>query len=181
MVTRTSSPNSAGLPASQSDDQVTETTRLLGGTHLEATARGGNGEWDGSADFEGLPWWRRPSVSSLIARLRLSYSHLMTKSRQGILAAPAVFHLHPCLWQCHGAQSEPVRTQLPFLSKTSRGSHGNPIRAIAVSRTWSANGILQIKGCGILANPTVLWFWVRRILSAAALMSRNSLPPSCWS
>lgn len=46
----------------------TETTRLLGGgaeengnrAVVKSTSKGG---WDGLADFEGLPWWRRPSVS----------------------------------------------------------------------------------------------------------------------
>lgn len=50
----------------------TETTQLLGagaeengdGAVVETTNNGG---WDGLADFEGLPWWRRPSVSAPVA------------------------------------------------------------------------------------------------------------------
>lgn len=59
------------------DDSVLITADPTETTHLLATGveendnivtaggvKGTNGGWDGLADFEGLPWWRRPSVSA---------------------------------------------------------------------------------------------------------------------
>ncbi|KHN98186.1 Major facilitator superfamily domain, general substrate transporter [Metarhizium album ARSEF 1941] len=53
---------------------ATETTSLLG-TVVEETGKvtaasnvqGAKGAWNGLADFEGLPWWRKPSVFWLLA------------------------------------------------------------------------------------------------------------------
>lgn len=43
-----------------------ETTRLLDNDGPEAADGGDTGSnasgWDGYKDFEGLPWWQRPSV-----------------------------------------------------------------------------------------------------------------------
>lgn len=55
-------------PASDlSTAEPTESTRLLGASveesRNEAVTEDTNGGWDGLADFDGLPWWRRPSVS----------------------------------------------------------------------------------------------------------------------
>ncbi|KAL2023037.1 hypothetical protein VTK56DRAFT_3947 [Thermocarpiscus australiensis] len=52
-----------------SADDTTEATGLLG---AGARSRGGherpgNDTWDGYEDFEGLPWWKRPSVWFLLA------------------------------------------------------------------------------------------------------------------
>ncbi|KAM5368641.1 hypothetical protein ACJZ2D_009413 [Fusarium nematophilum] len=49
---------------------ATERTRLLASGDLETRNGDGvdsnNGGWDGHKDFEGLPWWRRPSVFWLL-------------------------------------------------------------------------------------------------------------------
>lgn len=55
-------------------EPATETTRLLGAGTSDSHNQDGAGPqlrrsaseedvWDGDKDFEGLPWWRRPSVS----------------------------------------------------------------------------------------------------------------------
>lgn len=47
-------------------DDATETTRLLGAndrnSHEEPARDASQSRWDGCDDFEGLPWWRKPSV-----------------------------------------------------------------------------------------------------------------------
>jgi hypothetical protein len=46
-------------------NDATETTGLLGvgaGTHSSSSQEDRGGGWTGQADFEGLPWWKRPSV-----------------------------------------------------------------------------------------------------------------------
>jgi hypothetical protein len=69
MVTR----RSAGKLQADSDNRSdlimtdpTETTGLLGASEENGERvllDGASGGWDGLADFDGLPWWRRPSVS----------------------------------------------------------------------------------------------------------------------
>ncbi|KAL2262594.1 hypothetical protein VTK26DRAFT_809 [Humicola hyalothermophila] len=50
----------ASVEATTNDTATTETTRLLG-------ANGSGERWGGYEEFEGLPWWRRPSVWFLLA------------------------------------------------------------------------------------------------------------------
>ncbi|GAB1318919.1 Tetracycline-efflux transporter [Madurella fahalii] len=60
----------ADLPGDEAEmnaDDATETTGLLGaGTRSNENPDGGD-RWEGSEDFEGLPWWKRPSVGFLLA------------------------------------------------------------------------------------------------------------------
>ncbi|KAI0597071.1 hypothetical protein F4775DRAFT_274036 [Biscogniauxia sp. FL1348] len=72
----TSEPRSGKLKSSPTDmidngeghqDDPTETTPLTGAGAGQDEASSRNGEprreaWVGSEDFEGWPWWRRPSV-----------------------------------------------------------------------------------------------------------------------
>lgn len=53
--------NGAPPPA---DRDAEETTALLQPRDDETGSSGGGDDltWDGYKDFEGLPWWRRPSV-----------------------------------------------------------------------------------------------------------------------
>lgn len=48
------------------DIEATESTRLLRQIAANDTADSKQDEWDGYKDFEGLPWWRRPSVFWLL-------------------------------------------------------------------------------------------------------------------
>jgi hypothetical protein len=59
----------AKVPAGDATTDATETTHLLATSSIESrdgesvVSSSGSG-WDGYKDFEGLPWWRRPSVLS---------------------------------------------------------------------------------------------------------------------
>jgi hypothetical protein len=50
----------------------TETSHLLGNTSnssidsIEEPEDGNESTWPGAKDFEGLPWWRKPSVCLLL-------------------------------------------------------------------------------------------------------------------
>lgn len=46
------------------DSRSSEESPLLGRDNHSDSGKGNNGEtpWNGHADFEGLSWWRRPSV-----------------------------------------------------------------------------------------------------------------------
>jgi hypothetical protein len=53
-----------------------ETSLLPGGADRTALPGDGNGgnvgtNWPGEADFEGLPWWKRPSVSLNLLRYNI--------------------------------------------------------------------------------------------------------------
>jgi hypothetical protein len=49
-------------------DTAIETTALLDGAqHSEAVQDDDASTWSGFKEFEGLPWWRAPSVSSHVA------------------------------------------------------------------------------------------------------------------
>lgn len=52
-------PDSPGTEDSESTLLITSASRENDG---QAAKYGDIGGWDGLADFEGLPWWRRPSV-----------------------------------------------------------------------------------------------------------------------
>lgn len=58
-----------------SDAGVTETTHLLGAGAGETADRTVENDqsraWDGLSDFEGLPWWRTPSVSDVTMAVEL--------------------------------------------------------------------------------------------------------------
>ena len=67
--------------------------------HGEGNERGPP-TWDGERDFEGLPWWNKPSVRKPALRIgilliltlsRFSGSSLLSHSSQWLLAAPS-FH-----------------------------------------------------------------------------------------
>ncbi|KEZ41385.1 hypothetical protein SAPIO_CDS7508 [Scedosporium apiospermum] len=47
-------------------NDVTETTRLLDGATSNATSVGPRYTWAGAEDFDGHPWWRKPSVYWLV-------------------------------------------------------------------------------------------------------------------
>lgn len=49
-----------GAPNTNGD--VTETTGLLNSVTDELHPEAGRDVWVGAEDFEGFPWWRRPSV-----------------------------------------------------------------------------------------------------------------------
>ncbi|KAG5974744.1 hypothetical protein E4U56_004298 [Claviceps arundinis] len=57
-------PDSPGTEDSESTLLITSASRENDG---QAAKYGDIGGWDGLADFEGLPWWRRPSVYWLLA------------------------------------------------------------------------------------------------------------------
>lgn len=48
------------------DVEASESTRLLRENQGDAATDSKQDEWDGYKDFEGLPWWRRPSVFWLL-------------------------------------------------------------------------------------------------------------------
>lgn len=52
--------------AVEDDVEASESTRLLRETASNNTADPKEVEWDGYKDFEGLPWWRYPSVFWLL-------------------------------------------------------------------------------------------------------------------
>ena len=58
------------------DGDVTEATRLLNRVHDELHSKAGKDTWVGAEEFEGAPWWRRPSVgqvsTSPVPRCRLA-------------------------------------------------------------------------------------------------------------
>jgi hypothetical protein len=60
-------------------------------------------EWEGHADFDGLPWWRKPSVSSF----RSSCGHILTAI--GVLAiTPILSLISRNWWHCRSeTQSHP--------------------------------------------------------------------------
>ncbi|KAF7545121.1 hypothetical protein G7Z17_g9421 [Cylindrodendrum hubeiense] len=66
----TAAATSTAIARSNPATDDTETTRLLGNGDTSAQAEDGadapEGGWDGYKDFEGLPWWRRPSVYWLL-------------------------------------------------------------------------------------------------------------------
>ncbi|KXX79201.1 Proton-coupled folate transporter [Madurella mycetomatis] len=59
----------AGLSGDESGasaDDATETARLLGAGTRSDEHHDGRERWEASEDFEGLPWWKRPSVGFLL-------------------------------------------------------------------------------------------------------------------
>lgn len=49
-----------------SDVEVSESTRLLRAIASNGTTGAKQDDWEGYKDFEGLDWWRRPSVFWLL-------------------------------------------------------------------------------------------------------------------
>lgn len=97
------------------DDDTTESTTLLSNGTEEASGAGANGNgngrkssWSGFDDFEGLPWWRTPSVCSFPCAGKL-YHRCTTATDAdtdaGILAAVSLCRLHFGLWRCHCPQA----------------------------------------------------------------------------
>ena len=101
-----------------SEIEANETTRLLQGRDEGDGAgadAGGAGEadvWDGYKDFEGLPWWRRPSVSYLCHETPLS-TQALTAYYLGVLADGSLHRIHARLWRCHGSQTQLVSDMFP--------------------------------------------------------------------
>lgn len=61
----------AGLPGDQggaSADDATETAGLLGADTRGDEHHNERERWEASEDFEGLPWWKRPSVCCMVTR-----------------------------------------------------------------------------------------------------------------
>ena len=89
--------------------EPTESTRLLGASveesRNEAVTEDTNGGWDGLADFDGLPWWHRPSVS---VNGPLPDHFPLTTWAVGILVTGTIFGFHPRFWECDCAKVELV-------------------------------------------------------------------------
>jgi hypothetical protein len=54
--------NGNGERRRTTESEATETTTLLGGEDENGGAAPRKDSWVGFEDFEGLPWWKRPSV-----------------------------------------------------------------------------------------------------------------------
>ena len=59
--------------------------------------------WSGAEDFEGRPWWDRPSVGSDDLDLVIQ----STDKRLGLLVAPTFPALHTLLWWHHCPKDKP--------------------------------------------------------------------------
>ena len=80
----------------EASDDVSETTRLLGtdalNTHDSSSKATNDGRWEGYDDFEGLPWWQRPSVCSNVPKV---YCSQALTPYPGLLATLPFHGLHP--------------------------------------------------------------------------------------
>lgn len=62
-----------------------------------------NNDYLKSIPFDQLPWYRRPSVSSLLVPKKMS---VLTKP-EGVLALRTICIVSPCIRWCHRAESQP--------------------------------------------------------------------------
>lgn len=60
--------------------------------------------WDGEMDFEGRPWWNKPSVWIPSLRSHIDINELTSTD---ILAPPSLRTLHNGLWRYHRPASQP--------------------------------------------------------------------------
>ncbi len=95
------------------DRKVDEATPLLanGGSSGINSAVDGHTievEWEGYADFEGLSWWRRPSVS-----WTFSYPN-SDLTATGLLAPTSILPVRPCCRRNHRSKAQPCPiTRMP--------------------------------------------------------------------
>ncbi|KAG9258956.1 major facilitator superfamily domain-containing protein [Emericellopsis atlantica] len=71
------------------DYESTETSQLLGAGHQRRESEEAEVVWDGDKDYEGLPWWRRPSVFWLLgpfALFTLAFGGIMVPKLNLILS-----------------------------------------------------------------------------------------------
>jgi len=69
----------------------------------------GKDSWDGYKEFEGLPWYKQPSVRPLPGEPELSGDTALTLVFfQGLLAASSICPLHLGIWWIRSAKAQPV-------------------------------------------------------------------------
>lgn len=67
-------------------------------------------EWFGARDFEGKPWWKKPSVSDK----SLTLEGQLAANSIDLLASATIPDGHTCIGRCHCPQSRPhTRPHLP--------------------------------------------------------------------
>lgn len=87
-------------------DCPAETTALLDagpGQDEDATTQQSLGDLE---DFQGLPWWRKPTVCAKMKQNVVSSDHAHRFS--GVLANRALFSIHSCFWGLDCSQNRVV-------------------------------------------------------------------------
>lgn len=105
--------------AKRPDDEVTPLLAGGSGSSDDGATAPQEREWQGLADFEGLKWWHRPSVSwaQLVARFHPKYSYLADDIPQVVLVTPFLLPLRPRIRRHHRAETQPH--PLPHLPRIS--------------------------------------------------------------